>query len=111
MKYMAIVFISLFSFLAHSAPSCGAPLADRAFCASVQGDSKRIAFKGDCTFNYLGKIATGETSSFGGTWILDGNLLTVSMGNSAAVRTLIFGSDMNSFSAEGYPEEVYSVCP
>jgi hypothetical protein len=110
MKYISIVFISLFSFFAHAAPHCGAPLADRTFCASLYGETKRVAFRGDCTLNFTGKKPTGETASFNGSWNLDGNLLTVSLGTETGVRNIIFGSDMNSFSAEGYPDEVYSVC-
>jgi hypothetical protein len=109
-KFVSILMISLFSVLAAAAPQCGAPLAERAFCASANGDAKRIAFKSDCSVAYVMNFASGETVSFEGTWSLNGTLLTFDIGTEVAPLNLIFAPDMNSFSVEGHPQDVYSSC-
>lgn len=110
MKFFSIALICSFSVLARAGTNCGAPLADRSFCASAYGEEKRISFRGDCSLTYFGRTSLGDTASFDGTWTLEGNLLTIKTGSEVGVRKLIFGADSNSFSAEGYSQEVYSVC-
>jgi len=109
-KLVSIALISLISVFAAAAPQCGAPLADRAFCVSANGDTKRIAFKSDCSLDYTMNFASGENVFFNGTWSLNGTLLTFDIGTEVAPLNLIFSPDMNSFSVAGFPQDVYSSC-
>ncbi len=109
MKIFWVALISLFSVYA-TAGTCGAPLADRTFCAAVNGEEKRMGFTSDCSFAYWSQNSHGDINSFVGTWSIDGTDLTIQTGSEVGTRSLLFSADMNSFSAVGYPNEIYSVC-
>ena len=110
MKIFCATLISFFSIYA-TAATCGAPLADRAFCAIANGEQKRIGFTSECSVSYRSRNSNGDINSFNGTWSLNGADLTITTGTEVGTRRLLFSADMNSFSAVGYPGEIYSACP